>query len=128
MYYVYLLRHPLTKAIRYVGITSVELETRLSGHINYKSKSLKKSWIDNLVLNNLTPIIEINYIVPTKQEALEYEKILIKGLINDGEVLLNKVNNHARRSKRLLTKKQIKEKYPNITPEEYMRNFKYYDN
>jgi hypothetical protein len=33
IYKGYVLRHPITNEIRYVGITSKELEQRLKGHI-----------------------------------------------------------------------------------------------
>ena len=74
---IYTLEDPITKDIKYIGITSSTMELRLKSHIKeskYKNKNRKSGkhrWILSLLDNNLSPIIteieiiddEYNYIL-----------------------------------------------------------------
>lgn len=60
IYKIYVLKNPLTDEIFYVGQTSQELNTRLSGHINETggSNRAKKEYIKAIVEKGAKPIIE----------------------------------------------------------------------
>lgn len=71
---IYVLKHPLTFEVRYVGATSQSLRRRLSGHI-WDAKNLKGTrkinWINSLLKEHLCPIIEL---VETCENWQEREK------------------------------------------------------
>jgi hypothetical protein len=56
---IYILIDPETLLVRYVGITTKTLYSRLSGHLRDKrGKSHKINWVQSLVEKKLNPIIE----------------------------------------------------------------------
>lgn len=59
---IYVLKHPITNDIRYVGKTKQKLYKRLYGHIRYSTTTKKSNhntnWINSLLKENLYPIIE----------------------------------------------------------------------
>ena len=57
---IYILKCPISKEIRYVGLTRVSLEHRLHLHLkeNVKGLTYKINWIKSLKERNLKPIIE----------------------------------------------------------------------
>lgn len=64
VYKMYSLKNPITNEIRYIGITSVRLNARLSQHI-YTGKNERKrntpvsKWIYSLLKQDLKPVIEL---------------------------------------------------------------------
>lgn len=61
MIYIYILRHPLTNKIRYVGKTN-NIKKRLKNHINATRrgvKSHKNNWIKGLLNEGLKPKMEV---------------------------------------------------------------------
>lgn len=60
-YLIYVLKHPITKKIRYVGVTTKSLNQRLSQHIYSKKRIGTKvsKWIKKLSISKLNPIIEL---------------------------------------------------------------------
>ena len=60
-YLIYVLKHPITKEIRYVGVTTKSLNQRLSQHIYSKKRIGTKvsKWIKKLSISKLNPIIEL---------------------------------------------------------------------
>ncbi len=62
MIYIYILKHPVTKDIRYVGKTT-NPKKRLANHISStnrnEEKSYKNNWIKSLLIENLKPEIEV---------------------------------------------------------------------
>ena len=78
-YKIYILKDPRTLEIRYVGVTSKSLSTRLSNHIYYAKKrncTHVHNWILSLLNINLKPLIEILEVV-TKDTWEEREKYWI---------------------------------------------------
>lgn len=69
---IYILEHPITKEIRYVGKTLQTLSIRLSMHISEakskRYKNHKNSWIQSLLKNNLEPIIVLLDELPNTPE------------------------------------------------------------
>jgi hypothetical protein len=61
IYNIYSLKDPNTLEIKYIGCTTIKLNLRLSQHIwDAKNKNSKKSkWLQELLLQNLKPIIEL---------------------------------------------------------------------
>lgn len=63
-YKIYCLKHPITLEIKYIGVTTVELNMRLSQHIHTGKNPLKRGtivskWIYSLLKENLKPIMEL---------------------------------------------------------------------
>lgn len=59
---IYILKDPITKEIRYLGITKNPLNVRLNGHIHdckHKKPTHKINWIKSLLKLELRPIIEL---------------------------------------------------------------------
>lgn len=56
---IYLLKHPETNEIKYVGKTTKSLNDRLKDHLSAKNKSHKTSWFLSLKKLGLIPIIEL---------------------------------------------------------------------
>lgn len=64
IFYIYVLKHPLTLEIRYVGVTCTTLKARLSQHIHdsKKKNTYKRNWINSLPQRPIIEQIEIcNY-------------------------------------------------------------------
>lgn len=55
---IYSLSDPITKEIKYIGKTTKKLSCRLNEHLLEPSNNLKKIWIQELLSNNLLPVIE----------------------------------------------------------------------
>ena len=85
MYYIYVLKCPITNVIRYVGQTRVGIVKRLRGHIYESTKvnkkhSYKDNWISKLLKLELKPIIEVIEEISLEydvQHVLEREKFWI---------------------------------------------------
>lgn len=93
MYRLYILRDPREPMnIRYVGITSKELEQRLKEHLK-DATSIKNShkcnWIRKIMKESVYPMIELIDVLPTWEDACEAEKREIKILLEDGYKLVN---------------------------------------
>jgi group I intron endonuclease len=56
--YIYSLKHPITKEVRYIGKTK-NIKRRYYEHINKKHNSYKSNWIQSLLKKDLKPIIDI---------------------------------------------------------------------
>lgn len=88
---VYVLKEPNTNEIRYVGVTTQELNQRLSQHINAAKNHEKRhvcNWISTLLKEGLRPVIEQIDDVPDNQWE-EMEKYYIKTYRNIGCNLTN---------------------------------------
>lgn len=60
MIYIYVLKHPITNEVRYVGKTT-NPKTRLYNHIQMVNigKTHCKSWIKSLLIQSLKPILQV---------------------------------------------------------------------
>lgn len=59
---IYVLKHPITNEIRYVGKTKSTLKRRLSQHltnVKHEKSNHRKYWIESLLKENLVPKIEL---------------------------------------------------------------------
>lgn len=88
-YKLYVLRHPETMEIRYVGVTKHSLERRLSSHICDKSKTYKTNWIKSLKNQGLKPVIELVTSYDTKEEVFKAEIQCIRLYRGCGKNLVN---------------------------------------
>lgn len=83
---IYVLKHPITFEIRYVGKTSNKLNDRLSSHIWEARKSGRKNrriaWIKSILNLELRPIIEEVDFAETNEEANRKERHYISTLQN----------------------------------------------
>lgn len=57
--YIYTLNCPITGSPRYVGQTIRNPKQRMSGHLNCKKINKRTTWIKSLLLNGLSPVMEI---------------------------------------------------------------------
>jgi len=95
MYFIYILKCPITDQIRYVGQTSQKLEKRFSNHIwesrrKKKKYSHKENWIRKLSRMGLEPKIEkIENIEMDLDFVIEREKFWISKFKKSGIELLN---------------------------------------
>lgn len=83
-YCVYILRCPITKDVKYVGMTT-NMVDRFRRHLSNKENIQKYNWIKFLGENNLLPIAEVMYSDLTKEQAEQKEINTIKlfsGLFN----------------------------------------------
>lgn len=60
--YIYVLKHPVTLEVRYVGKT-VDLKKRLAGHLNEKGCNRKCRWVQAVLSEGLVPLMEVLEIV-----------------------------------------------------------------
>jgi len=90
-YTIYKLIDPTDNQIRYVGLTSQNIKTRLVSHCHdKKGKSHKINWIQKLIKLGLTPIVlPIEEDILTLEEADMKEVFWINKLISDGYNLTN---------------------------------------
>jgi hypothetical protein len=75
--YVYGLYDPITDELRYVGYTTKSIEERCYHHIKdsvYKNKTHKTKWINNLLKENLQPVIKPIEIL----ESNDFDQLLEK--------------------------------------------------
>jgi len=61
MIVIYILKHPNTNEIRYIGKTKQKPETRLQGHVRdaFRHTTKNGNWIKSLLKNDLYPAVEI---------------------------------------------------------------------
>jgi hypothetical protein len=87
---VYTLEDPRNNSIRYIGITSSILSTRLSHHCTVlKGYNYKINWIKKLKKLNLKPIIKELDVCDSFEEALYFERYWIKQFKCWGFTLVN---------------------------------------
>lgn len=84
---IYSLSHPLNGIVRYIG-KSNKPKTRFFSHVNDASVSKKTSWIKNLLLNDLLPVMNIIDEVPVCDWEF-WEKHYIKLYKSCGADLVN---------------------------------------
>ena len=84
--YVYTLRCPDSKDVKYVG-TSYDPFNRYKLHLIYFSKSKKSMWIDGLLREGKMPLIQIERIC--FENHLFWEKSYIDHYKSNGSFLLN---------------------------------------
>jgi group I intron endonuclease len=87
--FIYTLSDPITKKVRYVGKTD-NLDYRLKKHINESKnkRTHKEKWVDSLITQGLTPIMDILDIV-NKTEWCFYETYWISQMKTWGFDLTN---------------------------------------
>ena len=79
IYKGYILKHPITNEIRYVGITSKELEQRLRWHIGDTKDKIKKKWHKSCWMlkvykeYQLWPVIELVDVFDNLESAKQFE-------------------------------------------------------
>lgn len=56
--YIYVLKHPVTQEVRYVGLTRFRVK-RLNNEINYPHTKHLKNWIESLKTAGLKPLMEV---------------------------------------------------------------------
>jgi len=86
-YFVYVLKCPITKEIRYVGQTA-DVGPRLGAHLSDKKKSDKSGWIQGLMAMGLSPEIEVIEECD-RDSRFERESFHVKTLRSAGVELLN---------------------------------------
>ncbi len=90
---VYVLRDPITKAVRYIGVTCKPLEVRLAEHLkDTRHNTRKANWIKHLKKSGLSPQIIKLEDFSTKNEACSKEITYIKKYKDDGIDLVNLSN------------------------------------
>lgn len=89
-YKLYALRHPLTKEVRYIGITAQSLDVRLKQHLSDPCRS-RGEWLNELREDGLVPeIVEIEDLRTFNRRAAERtETFYIKHLLGCGHRLIN---------------------------------------
>lgn len=93
---IYVLRHPVTLEIRYVGLTKLSLKHRLSLHLSEKKKITHKShWISSLKKKGLKPLIEEIDTALTVKELEKKELYWINYYLNNGFRLTNFVTSYS---------------------------------
>ncbi len=93
MYTVYALLDPRDDSIRYVGMTSLDVETRLQGHLQEANRERvnpeKIAWIRELRKLNLTPVAWELEQIEDRKIAIFREKFWINFCVFGGEPLTN---------------------------------------
>ena len=84
-YYIYVLRHPITDFVFYVGKTT-DPKRRLMDHCLCKANKQKYEYIQGF---KITPIMEVLEEFRSHEEAMERERFYIKKLTQDGCELFN---------------------------------------
>ena len=85
--YVYLLKDPDTKEVRYVGVSWFPAQ-RLEQHVNYPAPR-QAAWIDGLTLRGLSPILVVLGGTDDRNRALRIETRLIRRYLARGCDILN---------------------------------------
>lgn len=88
MYKVYILKCPITGAIKYVGVTN-NIERRYIEHLSRIEDNEKYRWIDSLKNNGLRPICDVIEETDTMLVAFMLEEEYIKSYRALGHPLLN---------------------------------------
>ncbi len=87
--YVYVLAHPLTEEVGYVGITN-NLYLRFKAHLEDRSpKNAKVNWIKNLKREGLIPSLRVLECPNTLESAEERERYWIRYYLDQGACLTN---------------------------------------
>jgi len=88
--YIYTLVDPRNSEVRYVGITS-HLARRMREHLkkSHYTRSHRAHWIRGLLRSDLKPIMRV-MLVAEMVDGPEYERQVIRYMLNDGIRLLNK--------------------------------------
>lgn len=87
----YTLTCPITREVKYVGITSGSLQKRLREHLNDKDYKEMAQWIDWLHSQGQLPIIEqIDFINGTRKQAEHRESGWVYKYIRAGHNLINR--------------------------------------
>ncbi len=88
-HYLYILRDPFDRKIRYVGITS-NLPKRRRTHVHMYDTSVPNerfiNWFNALSARNANPLMEIVKVFNNKAEAMKMERMVIGRI---GDDLLN---------------------------------------
>lgn len=100
MYKIYILICPISKRIRYVGLTKQDLEKRLNAHLNEskRSKSSKSIWLTSLIKKNKLPIIKTIFKTDCENTAKVKEIYFIikyKKKYNLSNTVYNIINSHS---------------------------------
>lgn len=90
---IYVLRCPISKEIRYVGMTRLSLSHRLHLHIKEKKKGIthKTNWVKSLLDKKLIPIIEQIDSSSNLEELCEKELYWIQYYLERGIKLTNTI-------------------------------------
>jgi len=92
-YHIYILKHPITNEIRYVGQTKNTLSNRLYDHLyearKRKNLTYKNNWVFSLLQKELKPKIEMLDYAWGIEEANQIEKTYIKRFKEMGKRLTN---------------------------------------
>lgn len=135
---IYVLKHPITGDVRYVGKTVKNLKHRLTQHVSdiKRTNTYKSNWIKSLIDNNLYPVIEeIDKTSWEKSQELEtyyicYYKSLGYKLCNHtlgGEGTLGRNHSDNQKEKmRLKMISKLKEVYKYELTGEYICGYKNY--
>lgn len=87
---IYVLKHPETLEVRYIGRTKNKLNARLNGHLSKARKNKVKTHKDNWLLSlKERPIIEQIEEVEGWTESYKVEQFLIKDYLEKGYDLVN---------------------------------------
>lgn len=93
-HYIYYLRDPRDRSIRYVGVTN-NPEARLFRHVRLNQNHANiRRWLDEFPTE--LPVLEVQCIVDGLEEGLRVEAALIIALRARGEVLINNVEEERR--------------------------------
>lgn len=87
-FYVYVLKHPITQEIRYVGLTN-NPKRRFYAHYSTKKKTHTSNWVFSLRKENLKPIMEIVFETFSEEICKQKEIELIEFYSKNGAKLTN---------------------------------------
>jgi len=87
-FYVYVLKHPITQEIRYVGLTN-NPKRRFYAHYSTKKKTYTSNWVFSLRKENLKPIMEIVFETDSEETCKQKETELIDFYSKNGAKLTN---------------------------------------
>lgn len=105
MYTVYSISCPISKEIKYIGITCQILGARLQAHVlGNGSPEYQREWFRNIIALGELPIIEEIETFINKPSAILAEKFWIEQFRQWGFSLLNGANNLNRKSKIYISK------------------------
>lgn len=106
---IYVLKHPETYEIRYIGRTKNSLNVRLNGHISKAKTNIRKTHKDNWILSlNTKPIIELIDEVEGWSESYLREQQLISEYLKKDIRLVNLHDRGEGGLLRIISKKQRK--------------------
>src|SRR3990167_4427782 len=88
---IYCLRDPRDRSVRYIGVTTQSMRTRLRQHINDKQANYRTNWIKSLKKHNLLPTIHEVAKVP-RESIDHWERFWIQYFRSAGAKLTNLTN------------------------------------